>query len=350
MLRTLNKVSGYIAGIILYPLKSLFVNFLVAAATVSIATLILIGLPFYYARNAYNAADERKFSAAVFAGIQTAVYTLTIVPLFTGIALTIGSIVAIYDVVNSAYLGAVDGYERGLFYYVLKKAFTKFTVFSTSLDTISTLVNQRNTTPINQHALEELLVDSEMDYTNLVDVPRPPKEVPELFETTEISASSDAFLTENEINEAQKITGLQAPLTQYKELYKRLSFINQAMDERSRNTFGRQQLAKVILGKVLELHQSTTVTESSTKSKDFGQFENPSPSIEDKAQQLISHLQDPNQEANFRKLVKVLTVKHFNADCINKNLELLRLIQPSNFSKIAKAIHEEPQKIRPSQI
>ncbi|ASQ46382.1 hypothetical protein [Legionella clemsonensis] len=211
MLRTLNKASGYIAGAILYPLNSLFINCLIATATVSIAMLILIGLPIHQASVAYNTATERKFISAILAGVNIAALVLIAVPFITGVTLVLEGFITLYDLVKSMRLGAKEGYENGLFNHVLKQAFGRVLIFST-LSRILADTLKPNELSTRELALLQENVEIENTEYNIVD--------------------ANQLLSEEELDRAKTIPELKEIAKAYQDLLTRLKNLDEAIKNR----------------------------------------------------------------------------------------------------------------------
>lgn len=227
MLRTLNKLSGFLLGIILYPLKSLFVNFLLAMGIVFIAGLVLTIIPALVGSLFYDKTEENKLPIAILSAVLTNLGLLIIVPPATVAVLIALAVESIKDIFSSARLGATEGYNEGLFYHVFKQALIAYLPFSRTLQRGINALNRNRT--LNEEGLNNLRTD-DIDFSQFgEDVPRSGSKVPDLFGPKEKNAVVFTPLTPVELQSLKGIVALQATLDRYTDLLERLTTLEQAM-------------------------------------------------------------------------------------------------------------------------
>lgn len=231
MLRILNKISGIVVGVLLYPLKSVLVNFFIAALSILLGLLIVFGFPPLVASVAYRKSGE-KLTPALLVGFLAATVLIIAVPFVLLIKLTHQIFRGVRDIFSSIRLGAIEGYNEGLFFHVLKQAFTSVVIFSRSLQGI---IVSLNGLPENQNGIsDEALVELEgNDYSNTADRRNNSSETPNLQEQQ--TGSAFLPLTPAQLKLAEGITDLQVILEQYKSLYERLDNLDKAIVKRGSN-------------------------------------------------------------------------------------------------------------------
>ncbi|WED41853.1 hypothetical protein [Legionella cardiaca] len=241
MFRALNKVSGALFGIILYPIKSLLINLFLAALIVLTASILLVGLPLLFAYVAYSKAEMgSKLSSAIITGSLVGIIALVIIPPLTITTLIGAAVTTVKDIFSSIRLGATEGYAEGLIPHVLKQFLTGFVPFSRTLQTTAAVLhriaNGGGAEALNEEGLNELTDIDDIDYSQFEDVPRSTNEVPsELTDNTEVTSNTtttpNAFtpLSAEELQKAREISDLGDSLSQYEDLHKRLTALNEAI-------------------------------------------------------------------------------------------------------------------------
>ncbi len=230
ILRGLNKVGGALVAAILYPIKSLIVNFLMAGVIFLLATLLLLGIPIIFVIAAYLATDS-LFAAIIF-GLVAGVIMLIVAPIFAAYGLIRLSFYTILDLARCFIFGVSNGFEQGLFFHVLNRSVFDFVIFSYVLqDTMSRFrvtFTPRNT-EISPEELAELEAGDDIEANNdipdnLVDVERSPQEIDsaQLEERNIEIRAPFSPLTPEEMQLAQGLTRIQDALDRYNSLYDRL--------------------------------------------------------------------------------------------------------------------------------
>ncbi|CEK10281.1 hypothetical protein [Legionella hackeliae] len=230
MLRTLNKVSGFAVGAVLYPLKSLLVNLFNAAATILIASLIFIIAPIYAAVKTYENDSDKKLSSALFWGIVTAFLAAFALTLITSLVLVVISVATIHDLFQSIRLGAEEGYKKGLFYHILNRALNNSLMFSIFLKTVYRHLFEIN--GLDDDQLAELCegVDIDVDYR---------------------ITDPSHLLSSKEINDAKEIVELGQTVAAYEDLIKTLMQCDKAILKRGEEQPERINAAVENLNKFL---------------------------------------------------------------------------------------------------
>lgn len=228
ILRTLNKLSGAVAGALLYPLKSLLVNAMIAAALLIVTILAALLLPLLTMVVSYRYTGKPFLALFLGVGIffvSASLFCLLGPLIFLGLA-----IAALADIRNHCLHGIRDGYAEGIA-HVARRALMSVVLFSRVLQIIVMAINQHRMTP---EGLAALRGASEEDFSHFQDVPRPPNPVPDLTgDDDRRPACRDRFipLTSDEVSRARGICDLKTVLDQYLSLYERLNSLDKAMTE-----------------------------------------------------------------------------------------------------------------------
>jgi len=230
MLRALNKASGALAGGILYPIKSLFVNALFITGTALLALVLLIGLPILFAVATYQAVEENKFREAFFSWLAIG-FLAVVVGLPILAAIFIAEIYLTYkDLIRSFVFGIVDGYEEGLFFHVINRAITSFLVFSKPLQLITVFVILLVRSSTYRDA------SAQMNGNAFAQLMEPAKEGVDFTP-----------LSREEIELANGNSELKDLLARYKDLHQRLKNLDDLIGKRAESANDTQDLNQVAL-------------------------------------------------------------------------------------------------------
>ncbi len=237
MLQQLNKIGGSVMGMMLYPLKSLFVNTGVVCLTLFLGLLTVTLIPIIIATVFYRNSNTNKFRDAFIAGALSFLALSLIAPVWLAVVLFKQLRYAVMDVFSNIRLGIIDGYDNGLFFHVIRQAFPfhEGLVFSSYLRELVTNVNDFVAQfsvqhGLNQNQLNELNAEP-VDYTNLPDVPRTLNEVPDLSDPARLQRVFTP-LTDDEKTKARTLPALNDVLGKYQDLYDRLNKLDKAIAAR----------------------------------------------------------------------------------------------------------------------
>lgn len=236
ILRWLNKLSGAVVGAILYPIKSLIVNFLVACLTIFGVFLAVVGLPILFSVGVY--AIFNRLVPAILIGLVVGLIALIVAPAAVFISLFMLAFSTLRDLGRTFILGISDGFDKGLFFHVLRRSLFDFLIFSSTLQDrlfrVRIAFVPASNSPMSEEGLAALNAEGDdVDYTSLMDVERSSQQfdMTELEETSKVNRKFSP-LTRDEIQLAQGIPSIQDALLRYNSLYERLDKLDQAMAAR----------------------------------------------------------------------------------------------------------------------
>lgn len=232
ILKYLNKVLGAIGGMILYPIKSILVNLtlLLLSLVGTVAALVLIPLLF----TILGIGVTDSLFGGLVAGIISFVAVLALAIPFTLISLPLQLYWGIKSFILSIFVGAVHGFEKGLFFDVLNTFAFRFTLFSPTLQFLRGItISVSGREPINQAQWDEL--DGENDNINYMDLEDVPvahnHQAPNIDGEVMPQQSRFVPLTPEQINKA-KTDGdetLSTLIGRYENLYDRLDAVDRAL-------------------------------------------------------------------------------------------------------------------------
>jgi hypothetical protein len=236
MVQFLNRLSGVIVGGVLYPLKSLLINVLIAAAGVVFAPFGWASVPFWAFAGMYDDTHGDILETLIF-GILASVAGLFLFPFFAVAAVITHAAVAIYDVFRNIWNGVEEGVEEGLFNHVLSEGLLGFWRFSTIAKQIGQafgLVQDNVVFGDNQYVAPPQPQPQPQ--------PEPPQHI--FFEPRVLVSprgdlngsytAPDGFslLTADELSQAGAIVGLSVVLERYNSLLMELQSLDRAIAER----------------------------------------------------------------------------------------------------------------------
>lgn len=130
MFQLLNRLFGGLIGGVLYPVKSLIINVVLISFAVLAAPLLWLTVPFGIFFSQEEDSNDDFVDLLVDMFILTPLKFIAIPFIAVGVLIGV-CVTSVYDVIDSALQGFVDGVENGFFPYILDRLWSSDALFST---------------------------------------------------------------------------------------------------------------------------------------------------------------------------------------------------------------------------
>ncbi len=232
MLEFLNRLSGMIVGGVLYPLKSLLINVLIAAAGVVLAPFAWAAVPFLVFSGIYADMRGDILWTLIFAipfGILGAVGGILLFPFFAVGAAAFHAAIAIFDLFRNFFNGLEEGIEEGLFNHVLSEGLLGLWRFSTVAEHLGQEFGfaQENSAYAGAPPLPPFAIDTHHGAESRVHGSSRAE-----LNGSYTAPEDSSLLTADELTQAGTIVGLTVVLERYNGLLMELQSLDSAIAAR----------------------------------------------------------------------------------------------------------------------